>query len=101
RFRAFRIEKHEGQVAVRFKQYMHSDSWHGLTQRGDAHIDGEPHLMFALSAPTFDNMPPFQLKRVDSTVIAMIKKRNEATRDRLESTFALAPDGTVEAVLGE
>ncbi|CAN0520245.1 unnamed protein product, partial [Ectocarpus sp. 12 AP-2014] len=80
---------------------MHSDSWHGLTQRGDAHIDGEPHLMFALSAPTFDNMPPFQLKRVDSTVIAMIKKRNEATRDRLESTFALAPDGTVEAVLGE
>ena len=89
KYRAFRIEKVAGKASVRVKHYMHSDAWLGLTATGGAHVDATPHTIFRFGAPGFENMPPFELKTVDPTVIALIEKRHIATRPRLENAFAL------------
>ncbi|CAB1103844.1 unnamed protein product [Ectocarpus sp. CCAP 1310/34] len=100
-FRAFRVGKVAGEVSVWAKRFMHSDAWLGLTATGGAQVDDNPHRLFRFAAPTFDNVPPFELKTVDPTVIALIEKRYIATRPRLEAAYALAPDGVVDALLAE
>ncbi|CAB1114205.1 unnamed protein product [Ectocarpus sp. CCAP 1310/34] len=100
-FRAFRVGKVAGEVSVWAKRFMHSDAWLGLTATGGAQVDANPHRLFRFAAPTFDIVPPFELKTVDPTVIAPIEKRYIATRPRLEAAYALAPDGVVDALLAE
>lgn len=71
-------------MSVRIKYYMHSDAWLGLTATVEAHIDVEPHKLFSFDAPTFEKMPPFELKTVDTTtVITLIEKRYLLIRPRL------------------
>ncbi|CAB1104041.1 unnamed protein product [Ectocarpus sp. CCAP 1310/34] len=101
KFWAFRVGKVAGEVSVWAKRFMHSDAWLGLTATGGAQVDANPHRLFRFAAPTFDNVPPFELKTVDPTVIALIEKRYIATRPRLEAAYALAPDGVVDALLAE
>lgn len=88
-FRAFRVGKVAGKVSVWVKRFMHSDAWLGLTATGGAQVDANPHRLFRFAAPTFDNVPPFELKTVDPTVIALIEKRYIATRPRLEAAYGL------------
>lgn len=86
-FRAFRIERIDGEVAVSVKEFMHSPYWAGFDEHGQPAVGAPPHQVFPGGVPRLQDAPPFKLKELDGDIIRKIERRYKASRPRLRTRY--------------
>lgn len=87
KFRAFRIERVDGQVDVRVKEFMHSPQWAGFTARSAPLVGAPPFQVFPGRVPRLQEDLPFELKQLDPDFIRNIERRYKACQPRLDTRF--------------
>ena len=88
--RSFELKKYKKKmgpdaVTVGMKEYMHSPRYSGLTAAGV--FEGAAPSLFKGGIPAVENAPPFELQKVDSEVIRLIKMRHKALHSRVDALF--------------